>query len=430
MLDANLLRLRQCVKDIRFTLVSQDPGYSSELYDADAVEPIGFLAGGAASDPANFARLQKTIDAARLKAEGSENTDEDPAINRIVNAIDASDGVLISGGGNLSSTWPQHIFERVAVIQIARTLGKRIAVSGQTIGPNLSAAHLGLIREALPGADFVCARELDTFERSLQLGVPAERLEYHVDDAMHLPAEAIEAAFDPRPFAAVTLHAFSSESEEDIALQLLAQQLEKFSDYTTLRLVFIPHLRKLPGSDRFSDLRIGQVLARLMHEPDRMTVMDVETGRHVAWLTRRASMVISSRYHPLVFGLGGAVPCIGVYTDEYTRVKLQGALEQADLQRWSMSMSAALGGELFEMAKAMWDRRAEITDRLAGYRDMWAVLDDRYIRKMVEALGLTFTGGDRLGQASVQTPEYKHSMLAGGTGRSNADSAIAEVKRI
>lgn len=431
MLDANLLRLRQCVKDIQFTLVSQDPGYSRELYGADAVEPIGFLAEGSASDRANLARLQLAIEAARCKADGSKTTEEDLAINRIVDAIYASDGVLISGGGNLSSTWPQHIFERVAVIQIARILGKRIAVSGQTIGPNLSVAHLELIRDTLPSVDFLGARELDTFERSLQLGLPVGRLEYHVDDAMHLPGEPYEPAANlSQPFVAVTLHAFSSESDEDRALHSLAQQLERIADYTNLRLVFLPHLRRLHGSKRFSDLRIGRKLADFMEEPDRMTVMDVGTGRRVAWLTRQASMVISSRYHPLVFGLGGAVPSLGLFTDEYTRVKLQGALEHADLQRWSMSMSSALSGALFETAKEMWDSHAEIRGGLAAYIEMWAALDDQYVQKMVEALGLTFAGADRYGQDSALTPEYRTCILAAGTWRSAADRPSTEVNRI
>ena len=161
-----------------------------------------------------------------------------------------------------------------------------------------------------------------------------------------------------------------------------------------------------------------------------MTVMDVGTGRRVAWLTRQASMVISSRYHPLVFGLGGAVPSLGLFTDEYTRVKLQGALEHADLQRWSMSMSSALSGALFETAKEMWDSHAEIRGGLAAYIEMWAALDDQYVQKMVEALGLTFAGADRYGQDSALTPEYRTSILAAGTWRSAADTPSTEVNRI
>ena len=52
-----------------------------------------------------------------------------------------------------------------------------------------------------------------------------------------------------------------------------------------------------------------------------------ETAR----LTRRAAMVIASRYHPLVFALGGGVPAIGIHLDRYTRTKVCGAFDFAGL---------------------------------------------------------------------------------------------------
>jgi polysaccharide pyruvyl transferase WcaK-like protein len=43
-------------------------------------------------------------------------------------------------------------------------------------------------------------------------------------------------------------------------------------------------------------------------------------------LTRGTEMVVSTRYHPIVFGLSGFVPGVGLHFDEYTRVRLSEAL--------------------------------------------------------------------------------------------------------
>jgi hypothetical protein len=42
-------------------------------------------------------------------------------------------------------------------------------------------------------------------------------------------------------------------------------------------------------------------------------------------------MVLSSRYHPLIFGLAAGKPCLALPTDEYTQIKLRGAMIHADL---------------------------------------------------------------------------------------------------
>jgi hypothetical protein len=122
MVDANLTRIRAHLPEVRFTLVSQDPAYSSSIYGTHAIRPIGFASAGSDSDAQNFARLQQVVHAAELKAADQPQMGMDPSVVTMIEAVHTVDAVLISGGGNMSSTWPQHLFERVALIQIAHIL--------------------------------------------------------------------------------------------------------------------------------------------------------------------------------------------------------------------------------------------------------------------------------------------------------------------
>jgi polysaccharide pyruvyl transferase WcaK-like protein len=186
----------------------------------------------------------------------------------------------------------------------------------------------------------------------------------------------------------VTLHTFAASQEEDQALAVLANQLDRIADQTGLHLVFIPHVGQDESGTAFSDLRVGKRLAGLLKNHIRMTVLDIENARRVVWWTQHAAMVISTRYHPLVFGLSGGVPCLAIYTDEYTRIKLQGALKHADLQQWSLPIKAALSDALFEAAAELWLRRDAIIEHLEIVRTLWRILDDRYEKRLLSALNL------------------------------------------
>jgi polysaccharide pyruvyl transferase WcaK-like protein len=390
MVDANLSRIRSHIPNVQFTLVSRNPPYSAQLYGAEAIEPIGFAPIGTDSDAKNFARLNQVIKLAEQKAAGHEFDQAETSITQMVDAIFNVDGVLISGGGNLSSTWPQHLFERTALIYIASLLNKPVAISGQTIGPSLDDEHALLIARTLPLINLLGTRELDSMRLALSLGISPIKVEYQVDDAMHLRPEAPENAAEilKQPYVAVTLHTFAASQEEDQALAVLANQLDRIADQTGLHLVFIPHVGQDESGTAFSDLRVGKRLAGLLKNHIRMTVLDIENARRVVWWTQHAAMVISTRYHPLVFGLSGGVPCLAIYTDEYTRIKLQGALKHADLQQWSLPIKAALSDALFEAAAELWLRRDAIIEHLEIVRTLWRILDDRYEKRLLSALNL------------------------------------------
>jgi polysaccharide pyruvyl transferase WcaK-like protein len=379
MLYANVLRLRRMFPDVRLTLLSRDPAYSAHTYQAEALRPFGF-----STDAAQEDERSALLERIRARLNGGEATISESA-QAVIDAVSTADGVFISGGGNLSSSWPHHLYERIALLECARAAGIPAVVTGQTLGPNLSAGHRQLLRGALPTAALVGLRERPSYLLALALDVPAERVVYQMDDALFMPdAPLTEAALPAEPFIAVTLHPMAHAFGER-TYSILAQQLDSIAHQTGCALVFIPHVAESNGRTDLSDVVVGEALEQALRAPlHRLPLLEPPQA---VWATRQAAMVISSRYHPLVFATSVARPSLGLPTDEYTGIKLGGALYHAGLEQWIVPLADAMKGKtLQKRAQALWNARADVQAQLELHLPLWREQDARFEQRLVEAL--------------------------------------------
>jgi polysaccharide pyruvyl transferase WcaK-like protein len=353
MLESNVHLWRTIAPDTVLQAVSADPAFTTRAYGIAAVPRLGFE--------------DCTTEAAReeLLAQLSHIHWTGRSPEAFGALVDASDGLVISGGGNLRSTWPACIYERLALCRRAVSNGAPVILLGQTLGPELSQRHREMVAEILRAACWIGVREIPSLELALELGAPPHRLSCQIDDASDLGREAAGSAPSLLPFAAsepwiaVTFHPLVDPAGDAPLLSQLAEQLEQVALRTGCRLVFVPHARAAAGVGApWSDEDIGRALAGRMRAvtPHLLPVL---SAAQIAGLTAQAQLVVSSRYHPIVFGLSGGVPCMGVWVDEYTRKKLQGALHHFDCAAHSCSMQDVLQGQLTPRLIDLWRHRME-----------------------------------------------------------------------
>lgn len=283
----------------QITGISSNPAESAARYGIDAVEPLGFGGDRAENEARMLGILSATDDRARA----------------VVEAVHAADGVVIAGGGNMTSLWPHHVYERATLGSIAVALGKPLVVTGQTIGPELVDRDAELVAGLLSGARLVGVREPSSHALVTRLGVTSP-FEQTIDDASYL--------VDDEPargdYCLVSLANHVGDADRDAVVREVAALL----DGLDLPVRFLAHFGSLvPEQSRGDSVMHDRVIAA-MRSP--ATVVTPTTSEDAAHLARGAALVVSSRYHPVVFAVPAGVPAIGIPVDEYTGVKLRGAL--------------------------------------------------------------------------------------------------------
>jgi polysaccharide pyruvyl transferase WcaK-like protein len=316
--DAMRLRGLESVVAISANPTETIERYSVDGFLAEAVRGIGFApsAGGRAAQEHRLERVVRTA-----AGEPGLLPDDDSA-HAVIDAIRGSDGVAVTGGGNLASTWPSHIFERLGVAGIADALGKPLVVSGQTLGPQLTDVDSALVARLLGFARLVSVRESASFAVAQRLRVPTDRLRLGADDASFLFDETLPTL----PYCVVTLANHVGDADRDAVITAIADLLDEVVASTDLDIVFLAHFGSLDDSRMRGDSVVHERVMAEMESRRVMTVVPPDAPA-AARIARSASLVVTSRYHPAVFAVPAGVATIGIPVDDYTSVKLIGALQ-------------------------------------------------------------------------------------------------------
>lgn len=428
-LEACLEIFSKLIRGLEAVVVSSDPEHTANAYGVDAVPTLGF---------ASRDRTEYVAHADSLFAQRADGTA--PAA---IHALSNAEGLVICGGGNLSSSWPDHVFERVVLGRIARDRGIPVIIMGQTIGPSLRDLDRDRLGELLRGALHVGVRDAPSYALATGLGVDPSRLSYQPDDSISLLPEPPDfpwaralARQTGARWIAVTIHPVEKLAATMPLLDALASELTRVAEATRAQLVFIPHVAGVSDGTP-GDAAIGRELAQRIATSEKMFVSDVLPARQMRWLTGQAELVISTRYHPIVFGLAAGVPSIALWTSQYTRVKLEGALMHAGRPSDSHEFFACVGnGVLAERAVALWSARHSIATELGVVAARWSRQAERRFASIQGSLNLSACTSapsreapedqvicDHLGQALQALLRYTDTV------RSRSDDALAQAAR-
>lgn len=351
MFDEAVRQLRRRGAD-HLTAISSNPADTTARYDLSAVLPVG--------------------------RGGSEDG--------LRSLVAEADGVLVTGGGNISSVWPTHIVERARLARLAAESDTPFVLSGQTIGPVLSAPDRETVARMLASARLVGARESATAALIAELGIPADRARQTVDDASFLAdgrTSSRDAAALP-PYALVTLARHVGDVDLELAQGAYARLLDEVAEQTGLAIVFHAHFASLDSAETRGDSAVhAPVAARMRSATQVVPTVDVPTS---ALLARGAELVVTSRYHPAVFAGPGGVPTIGIPVDDYTDVKLTGAIG-AFGQRGVLPLTTLIDEGGAETVRDAWAGRHETRARGIRLADQARPTSDAWWDRVAETLG-------------------------------------------
>lgn len=293
------------------TGISSAPEESARRYGILSIGRLGF---------AGLERADAQRRALRLRdcaAGDAVLAADDPAAAALA-ALDTATGVLIAGGGNLASRWPVHVFERTTLAATAVARGIPVVVTGQTFGPDLDPDDAARVAEMTRAAVWTGTREHPSAELARSWGA---RVRVGVDDASFLGGGP--SGEPPGETVLVSLSGWFAGRPADLVERAIARLLDEVAD-TVGPVVFHAHFGPvLPGAPS-GDAALHERVRGWMLRPS--DVVPSGDSRTAAGLARTARLLVTSRYHPAVFAAPAGVPVLGLAADDYTRIKLRGAL--------------------------------------------------------------------------------------------------------
>lgn len=388
LLDVALSELRaRGYSDI--VVVSKDAIDTAGRYGVSSIAGFGFSSVvGPAGDHERELRLQRVVDGV---------ADDSRAVE-LREVMSEATALLVAGGGNLSASWPHLVFERVALLQLAAQRSMPIVFVGQTVGPLLTSRQSEVLATAFADAAFVGVREASSRAIVHDLA-PTCTPVLHVDDGIAIHHSEVAPGL-PAEYVALVLHRFTTDPETLGAVCELVRSLHASSSLPVLL---------LPNTGRFddgagevaetdSDVAMARALCVAVDDSSILVAAPLLPARQLASAVRAAVAVVSTRLHPLVFGLSAEVPCLGLSTDLYTATKLDGALRHAGLSGWRLPVQIATVPLICELFSELWDRRCEIRDHLGKVTPGWMV--DHSARWDAVARALAGAGVALIGDAA------------------------------
>lgn len=372
---AALGRLRACWPAAEITAMSCYPDETAALFGIPAVALPCHDGGDEARALFGF---QLALDVAAEGAAGAWLPEID-TLHAAVAAIRRADAVVVAGGGNIHAHWPHHVYGRAAALAIAQAQGIPTALSGQTIGPELSALQRRIIAEPLRRAAVIGVREEVSGGLLRELGVEAARISDQPDDAL---ADAARAAPLGPPGTAGRVIVATLGHNTDVETPLdrqagLLRQLVAFADREDLAIALCPHTEQ----DATRHEQLNEALGR----PPRIRLLKLRGVAETRSTVARATMVVSTRYHPLVFALAGAVPAIALHHGAYSRAKALGIAQRSGIAGCDLDL-----GEAPERLDALLGRllreRGALVDRLAAARAAAVASLDRHWERLCAAI--------------------------------------------
>lgn len=371
MLESALLELRARGHH-EVTVISADPASTSERYEVPSVGRIGFAG---LTHVESEKRLDAVVDAAR-GALG--RIDWQDGAWAVIETVAASTGVIVTGGGNLSLLWPEHVYERVAIARIAAAVGRPFALTGQMLGPFLDERMGQLVSELLESATAVGVRDHYSLEIARRL-IGERPVSVLGDDALMLGDErpGTEAALVTATFAP-----YLAGIPLDSFVEGAAETLEHMRQLTGADVRFLPHAGTLGRLDDEDSAIHARVAERLGHG----TLEPLIEASAAAALHRSATFTLSTRYHPIVFASLSGRPMIGAPADDYTASKIKGALAMVGAHQ-ALVPAGALGGTASAAAvSTLWAARDRLADAAAARRPVLIDAHRRWWDALVDSL--------------------------------------------
>lgn len=306
----------------KITLVAADPDTATTLYSVPAVPRFHFKLRW----PREWhdSHLKKVL----APLDGYERGNS-PATT-VLDAVHDADFVVIAGGGNLTSAYVHQMFERLALIRVARHFGRPVFVSSQTLDSAYQERDLPIISEILDGSELFGLREATSLAVARALAVGEGAIRAVGDDGLLTPRSDLPVTISDRLPERYMVASFERPTwlEDDAVdeyYESVANSLQSAAERLDCDVLLVPHAGSFDAEHPKDDIESHRAIAS---HSARIRDLPLMRAAEVLGVMAPALCTVSTRYHPLVFGAQLELPMIGLARTAYTWHRMRGAARQ------------------------------------------------------------------------------------------------------
>ena len=245
---------------------------------------------------------------------GRERIVQEP--HTAIQAVQAADLVVASGGGYLTDTWWWHAAGVLSLLSLAQRLGKPTAMFGQGIGPIGQRALRAQASAVLPELMILGLREGRTGrDLALSLGMPPNAVIVTGDDALELIGDtgvtggrALGVSVRVSGYAGVDSAAATAVG--DLVLEAAA--------------ALDAPIVGLPISRHAADADVLRALLQRRHSRADTVLDDIASPQALVSAAASCRAIVTGSYHAAVFGLAQGVPTVCLAKSSYYDAKFRG----------------------------------------------------------------------------------------------------------
>ncbi len=259
-----------------------------------------------------------------------------PKYSKLSKQLKGYDCFFVCGGGNFNDLFCREVKNELLMILLACKTNVKVIISSQTIGPFMlsnrrirSRLRHFLLRYILNKTEVITVRDPTESAKSLRLlKVTKPKIFVCGDDALFLECkqdEYVDILIDPSTHTlkvGFSLHLWGTPNL--VFRQNVALLLDRLIEEKNAKLFYI---------ENWDDLDYAKNIFSLMKHGDEIVIPDkINDAEKVKYLISKMDLVISTRYHSLVFALSCGVPSISVSCDDYYAQKNEGLMRLYNLE--------------------------------------------------------------------------------------------------
>lgn len=309
-----------------------------------------------------------------------------PIEKEFLSTLANCEALLLVGGGNLNDIFVRGgLLARAFTSFLAKILGKPIFLGAQTVGPLNKRWTRLLARKFLERLDLITLRE--NFSRNVlqEIGVKHDIIKVVPDDAFDISSIDKKDALDillregidineirkrNQKIVAVSTRAWWEIDDENVPLRVaLEKSISFLAREDKNYIIFVPtSFYQGPGDDDIKTSKEIVSRVRILRDTNFKILSGMYNWSQLKGILGLMDVAIGTSYHFVVFAVSMGVPTLGLYVDEYYRLKIGGFFDLIGL------------GDLAIDVKNLGENK--LIDRLNNFLERENILREYLIKKV------------------------------------------------